>query len=135
MRVSNQVLSLLIFFCLIFLDVSGQQLPESFHRAKENPNKYENQGMLHSAYLILTPDSSFVYYNIYEVGYYLTFGNYSTNGDKMIITWDSVKTSQAIKDTTIYKKYFQYGFPMPFKIVRKQYKIHKNSLDYDSSTH
>ena len=73
---------------------------------------YESQGMFHSTYIILNPDSTYIYYSVFEVGFDLTFGKWSSlRNDTLILNWDRQKTLDNIKDEKIYKKYFEHSFP------------------------
>lgn len=106
------------------------ELPKKLNRTKDNQNNYESQGMYHSTYFLLNSDSTFVYYNVFEVGFDLTMGKYTKEENTISFNWDSLKTLQAVVDTSIYKKYFQYGIPRPLKIVNEQYKLQNGSLNY-----
>lgn len=104
---------------LIFLWSSnpvGRELPDTLTQTKDYPNKFENQGMYHSTYLILENDSSFVYYSVFEVGFDLAFGEYTSTNDTLTFNWDQQQTLNAVTDSSIYQKYFKYSTPRPYKV-------------------
>jgi hypothetical protein len=75
---------------------------------------YESQGMFHSTYIIFNQDSTFIYYNVFEVGFDLTFGKWlQLNGDTLSLTWNRQETLDIINDKMKYKKYFEYSMPSP----------------------
>ncbi len=99
-----------------------------FFKVKGQEGEYQNQGMYHSSYYHLNKDSSFVYYSVFEGGYNMTFGNWTGFQNKITLTWDSLKTFSAVKDTGIYKKYYRYSRPNPFKISNKKFTINDSCL-------
>ena len=125
---------LIFLICIILMTafvlspLNRIRFPEKFEEIKESKNKFESQGLLHSSYLFLNDDNSFVYYSIFEVGYDLTIGNYNLNNDIITLNWDSLKTYNAVKDPNYYKKYSKYSTPLPFKINNIRYKKFKNLL-------
>ncbi|MFY9311175.1 MAG: hypothetical protein WAQ28_19180 [Bacteroidia bacterium] len=92
-----------------------------FFLEKGADNKFQNQGMYHSSYYYLNPDQTFIYYNVFEVGYKMTLGHWTREGNQIMLTWDSVATHKAVTDTSFYYKYFRYGKPKPLKMVNKKF--------------
>jgi hypothetical protein len=75
---------------------------------------YQSQGMLHSTYIILNQDSTYIYYDVFEAGFNLTFGKWKQlNGDTLSLTWDRQETLDIISNKKKYKKYFEYSMPSP----------------------
>jgi hypothetical protein len=110
------------------LSLGIRRLPDELKRSLDKENTYESQGTYHSAYFIINPDSSFVYYSVFEVGYHLSLGNYLTYGDTIIFNTDLNKTSTAVKDSGIYNQYFKHSYPSPYLIENEKYLINENEM-------
>lgn len=102
----------------------------TFTAVKGQAGVYENQGRYHSAYFQLQPDSGFVYYRVFEVGYSLTMGTYQIRSGIINFTWDSLKTMNAVKDKAIYGNYYKYASPGPHVMVNLKYRMYTDSLVY-----
>ena len=114
---------------LLIVHPDEKQLPLSFKNIENKLTKYKNEGPYHKSEIELFPDGSFVYYFLSPLRYDLTFGNYIQTDNLIELKWDSVKTMQAVKDSSIYKKVFRLKPPNPFKIIDKLYQIEFNSLE------
>ncbi len=87
-------------------------------KASPGSKTYQSHGMYHSTYLILNPDSTYVYYSIYEVGFDLSYGKWSRlNVDTFLLNWDRLKTFNCIKNEKEYKKFFDYSIPNPVQMT------------------
>ncbi|GJM62913.1 hypothetical protein PEDI_34650 [Persicobacter diffluens] len=100
------------------------KMPERFlnmNFVKEEPslNKFANHGRWHSSYIILNQDSSFIYSCFYEIGHAMTLGTYGLKNNHYAFNWDSVKTSEACKDTMFLKQ----------KLNVENYKTLPNKID------
>ena len=111
------------------IEINGKY-SSTFTVVKGQPGIYENQGRYHSAYFHLQSDSSFVYYRVFEGGYSMTLGKYTTSNGVTRFTWDSLKTMQAVKDKAIYGKYYKYGSPSPRIMENISYRVYADSLVY-----
>jgi hypothetical protein len=90
---------------------------------------YENQGLYHSTYLALNDDSTFVFYSIFEVGYYLSTGNWKIeNKNRLKLSWDKLQTTKSCNDENIYRKYSEYHYPMALPINDWNFIIKKGKL-------
>ena len=93
--------------------------------ALPNSKVYESQGIFHSTYLILSQDSTYVYYSLFEVGFHLTFGKWSQlNNDTLLLNWDKQKTLKSNKDEQIYETYSKHSssptaMPMTNWLIRR----------------
>jgi hypothetical protein len=77
----------------------------------ENSITYESQGEYHSTYLTLNPDSTYVYYSVFEVGYSLATGKWTEVNDTILFNWNKQKTTDIIKNKEEYEKYYKYSTP------------------------
>ena len=74
--------------------------------------EYESQGTRHSAYIIFNPDSTYVYYSVFEVGFDVAVGKWSQlDSAVLILNLDKEKTLDYTNDEKKYKKYFKYSSP------------------------
>ncbi len=105
------------------------KLPKYLKKIPDPGNRFENQGKYHSAHLNLNCDNSFSYYIVFEGGYNLTLGTFSRTEDTITLSWDSLKTMQAISDSTIYNKFYKHSRPTALRIDSAKYKVNFDSLN------
>ena len=98
--------------------------------AKNSRTKtFENQGYMHSIYIALKSDSTFVFLSIYEPGEFLSVGRWTKKNDTtFILTWDEVKSMNICRDSKVYQKYYKYGWPLPMKIENWVFLKKNNNL-------
>ena len=98
--------------------------------AKNSRTKtFENQGDMHSTYIALNSDSSFVFLSIYEPGEFLSIGTWTEENDTIVIlTWNKEKSKAICNNKKVYKRYYQYGMPFPMKIENWAFVISKDKL-------
>src|ERR1700749_3124945 len=114
---------------LLVVHPDQKQLPFSFTKVEGKLVKYKNQGPYHISEIELSTNGSFVYYFLSQTRFDLTIGNYTKTDGLVTLNWDSLKTMAAVNDTSVYKKYFKFKPPTPFKIKDKIYQIELNSLE------
>ena len=90
---------------------------------------YQNQGDNHSIYLAVNDDSTFVFFSVFEVGYFLTVGRYSVIQTRVYqFHWDKEKSLSICRDKKLYSRYFQYSTPAPLKISDWRFIKSKGAL-------
>lgn len=122
--------ALLVPFVLVAFG-SGRypsSVPQRMLRMKGETTKYQDQGMHHSAYISLGDSGRFTYWSVYEVGFDISLGQFSTSHDTMTLSWDSLATHQAVLDTSFYRALFAHSSPKPFKVDRVKYLVERRSL-------
>lgn len=105
-----------------------RSMPQRMMRMKGEALKYQDQGMHHSAYISLGDSGRFTYWSVYEVGFDISLGQFSTSHDTMTLNWDSLATHQAVHDTRFYLALFAHSRPKPFKIDQVKYMVERRSL-------
>ena len=84
---------------------------------KSSTKTFENQGNMHSTYIVLNSDSTFSFLSIYEPGEFLSVGRWVRGNDTtFILTWDRVKSISICNNPKVYKTYYKYSRPKPMKI-------------------
>jgi hypothetical protein len=101
-------------------------MPPKFKKVEGSDSKYINQTDYKLSYVILNKNGSFVYYSSSAVAFDLCLGNYRRDKDYLFFTWDSIKTINAVGDSTFYKKYFPKNKPTSFMIEKTQYILSKD---------
>ena len=95
---------------------------------KGTVDRFESQGMYHSAYLTLDSAGRFTYYIVYEVGYDIALGHYARTRDTVMLMGDSARTFEAVKDTSFYKALFAHSTPMPYRVDSVRYSQRGDTL-------
>jgi hypothetical protein len=120
-------LIVLILLCGCFAVAQKATFPSGFTK-EIGKNKYSSINNYYKSAIELLPDSSFLFYLIDENTCEWTFGTYHKNNDKLVFNWDSLKTYQASKDSIVYRKYFSFRKPEPFRIINKELLLEGNRL-------
>jgi len=98
--------------------------------AKNSRTKtFENQGDMHSTYIALNSDSSFVFLSIFEPGEFLSIGTWTKKNDTtLILNWSKEKSKAICNNQKAYEKYYKYSMPLPMKIENWVFVRRKDKL-------
>lgn len=102
----------------------------AFNKVEGKPASFRNDDPYHRSGIDLSPDSSFLYYDITQSRFNMAAGHYSINADHFFhLTWDSVRTLSIIEDSAIYSQYYKYKKPSAYKICSDWYILTDKRLE------
>ena len=109
------------------IQIIDRGLPPLFVQDSKSAHLYLLNTMTNSYSIELLPDSSYVYCGYYELLNEISVGAYSIQGNLYTLSWDSVRTAEAIKDSTTYEKYYFY-----YKTIANKIEGVSLSLEIDT---
>jgi len=95
---------------------------------KDKDSLYKRTFPYNSSILKLGKDSTFIYCYISKPSFDISTGKYSREGNIIILNWDSLKTAQIAIEPEVYKQYFMFKRPSPFKAEGVKFVCEKDKL-------